>query len=51
MVIGGDHIHLVGDGVFHAGPRDLHNPVGQPVRAVGRINDVRVVERETAQAN
>src|SRR5207244_7749689 len=45
------YIQLVGDGVFHTGPRDLHNPVGQPVHTEGRIVDVRVVKRRTAQAN
>src|SRR5262249_17899644 len=27
MVISGDHIHLVGNGVFDAGPIDVENPV------------------------
>src|SRR5262252_10103780 len=27
MVISGDHIHLVGNGVFYAGPIDVENPV------------------------
>src|SRR6516165_3954127 len=27
MVISGDHIHLVGNGVFGAGPIDVENPV------------------------
>ncbi len=29
VVISGDHIHLVGDGVFDAGPIDIENPVSK----------------------
>src|SRR5262249_27724646 len=50
MVIGGDHIQFIGDGVFHAGPHDVQNPVTKTVHTEGCIVNIRVVERDTAQA-
>src|SRR5262249_61103133 len=51
MVISGDHIHLLGNGVFDAGPIDVENPVSKTGGAERRIADIRVVEHLTAQAN
>ena len=51
MVISGDHIHLVGNGVFRAGPIDVENPVSKTGGTERRIADIRVVECLTAQAN
>jgi len=51
MVISGDHIHLVGNGVFDAGPIDVENPVSKTGGTERRIADIRVVECLTAQAN
>src|SRR5262249_14638388 len=51
MVISSDHIHLVGNGVFDAGPIDVENPVSKTGGTERRIVDVRVVKCLTAQAN
>ena len=45
MIIGADYIQLVGHAVFRADPHDLQNLVTKPVHAIGRIVDIRVVER------
>src|SRR5437660_12100072 len=50
MVIGGDYVQLVGNGVSHAGPHDLDDLVAETVAAEGRIGDVRVVEHDAALA-
>ena len=50
MVIGGDHIQFVGNGVFHTGPHDVQSPVTKTIRTEGRIVDIRVVERHTVLA-
>src|SRR4029453_10558891 len=50
MVISGHHIHLVGNGVFDAGPIDVENPVSKTGGTERRIADIRVVECLTAQA-
>src|SRR5262249_60307898 len=51
VVISGDHIYLVGDGVFDAGPIDIENPVSKTANTEMRIDDVRVVECFTSEAN
>src|SRR5262249_56792815 len=51
MVISGDHIHLVGNGVLDAGPIDVENPVSKTADTERRIVDIRVVECLTSQAN
>src|SRR5215831_18581817 len=51
MVISGDHIHLVGNGVFDAGPIDVENPVSKTGGTERCIVDIRVVECLTSQAN
>jgi len=43
MIIGGDYVQLVGNGVSHPGPHDLEDLVAETVAAEGRIGDVRVV--------
>src|SRR2546422_9957140 len=50
MVIGGDYVQLVGNGVSHPGPHDLEDLVAETVAAEGRIGDVRVVEHDAALA-
>src|SRR6516165_843163 len=47
MIIGADHIQLVGDGVLCPGPEYLQNLVMSIVRGV---DDIRVVDGGTAKA-
>ena len=50
MVIGGDHIQFVGNGVFRTGPHDLQNFVTKTADTEGCIDNVRVVDQSTALA-
>src|SRR5258708_30604083 len=50
MVIGGDYVQLVGNGVSHPGPHDLDDLVAETVAAEGRIGYGRVCEHEAALA-
>src|SRR6266436_6809779 len=47
MVIGADHIKVIRDGVFRAGPHDLQDPVTKTVHAERGIANIRIVERCT----
>jgi hypothetical protein len=50
VVIAGDHIQFVGNGVLRTTPHDLQNLVAATVDAKGRIPNVRVVDRGTSLA-
>src|SRR5262249_19671793 len=47
----GNHTHLVGNGVFAAGPIDVENLVSKTAGTERCIVDIRVVECLTSQAN
>src|SRR5580700_8092759 len=51
MVIGCDHIELLGERVFHPGPHDLKNLVAKTVAPKGCVDDVAVVDRCTVFAD
>jgi hypothetical protein len=51
VVIGADHIEVLGNRVLGPDPHDLHSLVAEAVHAERGIVDVRIVDRVTSLAN